>query len=676
MRFSQAAFILTMFLPHSLPRRTLFLIANLILALSARAVTITTDVCVYGGTSGGVIAAVHAARLGKTAVLVEASQHMGGMTSGGLGATDQGNSASISGMSREFYNTVGAHYGSLVAVYNFEPHVAIQIYQGLCSGQGVSFKTNQRLASVQMTGTKITQITMDDGTIYVAKMYIDATYEGDLMAAAGVTYTVGRESTAAYGESLAGIRGTTPQHQFTVATDPYVTPGNPSSGLLPYVQSGGLGTPGTADSRVQAYNYRLCLTQASNKIAITAPNYNAANYELLGRYIAARVAHGDSLSVNSFFNITSLPNGKTDFNNNGAFSTDFIGQNYTYPTASYATRATIAQAHTDYTLGLIHFLSTDSRVPAAVQTAMQSWGFCADEFGPLNGFSPQLYVREARRMISAYIMQQGDCQGTRVATDPIALASYTMDSHNCERIVQSGSAMNEGDTQVTTPQPFPISYRSIVPSVGQAQNLLVPWSLSASHIGFASIRMEPVFMMLGHSAATAACLAIDNGVTVQALPYSTLQQQLIWEGQLLTWGGSTGIVLDNTSSTGVAITGAWTSSTSTSGYIGTDYLHDGDTGQGTKSVRYTPTLPKAGFYEVDLHWTQNANRATNVPVDINYNGGTTTVTVNQQQNGGMWVPMGSFNFVAGTAGNVLIRTTGANGYVIADAVRFIFRGPH
>ena len=650
---------------------------SLLVVPDLRAVTITTDVCVYGGTSGGAIAAVHAARLGKTAVLVEASQHMGGMTSGGLGATDQGNSASISGMSREFYNTVGAHYGSLVAVFNFEPHVAIQIYQQMTAQQGVQFKTNQHLASVQKSGPKITQITMDDGTIYVAKMFIDATYEGDLMAMAGVTFTVGRESSAMYGESLNGIRGSTPQHQFTVPTDPYVTPGNPASGLLPYVQAGGLGTPGSADSRVQAYNYRLCLTQAANRLPINAPaNYNAANYELLGRYIVARVAHGDTLSVNSFFNITSLPNGKTDFNNNGAFSTDFIGQNYTYPTATYATRATIAQAHQDYTLGLIHFLATDSRVPAAVRTSMQSWGFCADEFQPLGGFSPQLYVREARRMISAYIMEQGDCQGTRVAADPIALASYTMDSHNCERIVQSGSAMNEGDTQVTTPQPFPISYRSIIPSTGQCQNLLVPWSLSASHIGFASIRMEPVFMMLGHSAATAACLAIDNGVTVQNLSYPTLQQQLLWEGQLLTWGGTTGIVVDDASGSGVTISGAWTSSTASSGYYGSDYLHDGDTGQGSKSVRFTPTLPKAGIYEVDLHWTQNANRATNVPVDVNYNGGSTTVTVNQQQNGGVWVPLGAYSFLAGTTGSVLIRTTGANGYVIADAVRLIFRGPH
>jgi hypothetical protein len=499
------------------------------------------------------------------------------------------------------------------------------------------------------------------------------------MAAAGVTNTIGRESTSTYGESLAGIRGTTPLNQFTLAVDPYVTAGNPASGLLPYVQSGGLGTPGSADSRVQAYNYRLCLTQASNRLAINPPaNYNAANYELLGRYVANRVAHGDSLTLGSFFNISTLPNSKTDFNNNGGFSTDFIGENYTYPTASYADRATIAQAHQDYTTGLIHFLSTDSRVPSAVRTSMQSYGYCADEFGPLGGFSPQLYVREARRMISSYVMQQSDCQGTRIASDPIALASYTMDSHNCERIVQSGSAMNEGDTQVSTPQPFPVSYRSIIPSTGQCQNLLVPWSLSASHIGFASIRMEPVFMMLGHAAGTAASIAIDHNIAVQNVNYTELQTELTLEGLLLAWGGSnaTGTIVDDASSSGVTITGAWTSSTATGGYYGRDYLHDGDTGEGTKSVRFSPTLPKAGIYEVDLHWTADANRASNVPVDINYWGGTTTVTVNEQQNGGLWVPLGAFNFTTGSTGNVLIRTTGANGYVIADAVRFIYRGPH
>ncbi len=668
--------------PSLTPSLRTGLLASLSVALLApwsRAATITTDVCVYGGTSGGVIAAVHAARLGKTAALVEASQHMGGMTSGGLGHTDVGNTTSISGMAREFYNTVGAHYGSLVAAWDFEPHVAIQIYQALCSGEGVAFHQNQRLASVTKSGQKITQITMDDGTIYVAKMYIDATYEGDLMAAAGVTFTVGRESTSTYGESLAGIRGSTPANQFTLAVDPYVTPGVPASGLLPYVQSGGLGTAGSADSRVQAYNYRLCLTQAANRLPINAPaTYNAANFELLGRYVANRVAHGDSLTVGTFFNIATLPNGKTDFNNNGGFSTDFIGQNYTYPTANYTDRATIAQAHADYTAGLIHFLSTDSRVPTALRTSMQSWGYCADEFGPLGGFSPQLYVREARRMISSYVMQQSDCQGTRIASDPIALASYTMDSHNCERIVQSGSAMNEGDTQVSTPQPFPVSYRSIIPSSGQCTNLLVPWSLSASHIGFASIRMEPVFMMLGHAAGTAASIAIDHNIAVQSVSYSELQTELSLEGLLLAWGGSnaTGTILDDTAATGVIRTGTWTSSTSTSGYYGTDYLHDGDTGQGTKSVRFSPTLPKAGIYEVDLHWTQDPNRATNVPVDINYSGGTTTVTVNEQQNGGVWVALGAFNFAAGSTGNVLIRTTGANGYVVADAVRFIYRGVH
>ncbi len=501
-----------------------------------RAATIESDICVYGGTSGGVVAAVQATRMGKTVSLAIFDTQLGGLTSGGLGATDVGNMDTIGGAAREFYQRIGQHYGQAER-FNFEPHVALQVFKDWLTEVGIKPHFNQRLATVKKDGQRITQITMEDGTVYRAKMFIDATYEGDLMAMAGVSFTFGREGTNVYGESLDGIRARTPKHQFTVKVDPYVVPGNPASGLLPFIQPGDGGRPGDGDKRIQAFNYRLCFTEnPTNTLPPVVPaNYDPARYELLGRLLDASIAAGNKLTIQSFFNVTSMPHGKTDMNNNGPFSTDFIGENWTYPTNTYAAREQMARAHLEYTQGFIHYLATSPRSPADLRAEMSRWGPCKDEWTESGGYSPQIYVREARRMIGDYVMTQADCESQRIANDSVCLGSYNMDSHNCQRIVQDGRVQNEGDVQVHVPVPYPISYRAIVPRIGECENVLVPFAISASHIAFGSTRMEPVFMMTAQSAATAAALAIDEGVPVQKVKYDRLANRLKADGQILSW---------------------------------------------------------------------------------------------------------------------------------------------
>lgn len=461
------------------------------------------------------------------------------MSSGGLSQTDIGNKGAIGGISREFYQRMGKHYGK-EEQWSFEPSVAENIFFQMVNEAKVPVYFHQRLASVKKDGARIVEITMENGKVYRAKMFIDASYEGDLMARAGVSYTVGRESNSQYQETLDGIRPQTPKHQFIVPVDPYLKPGDPQSGLVPLIQSGDGGTPGEGDHDVQAYNFRMCLTQnPRNKIPIAPPaHYNAARYELLARYIEARIASGKPPKLGELMHIQSMPNGKTDINNNGAFSTDFIGANYEYPNGDYTKRAQIWKEHEDYTRGFFHFLATSPRVPESLRKEMQSWGLAADEFCDLNGWPHQLYVREARRMVSDYVMTEHNCRDSLKLPDAIALAAYTMDSHNCQRIVKNGHAENEGDTQIGGFPPYPIAYRSIIPKASECENLVVPLCLSSTHIAYGSIRMEPVFMVLGHSAAAAACEAIDEKVALQAVDIKKLQTQLLAEKQILEWKAS------------------------------------------------------------------------------------------------------------------------------------------
>ena len=526
---------------------------------------IEADLCIYGGTASGVAAAVQAARMGKTAVIAEFGNHLGGLTSGGLGATDIGNKAAIGGLAREFYHRIALHYANSNAwqfekrdnnfaqrggrstyselsspdatMWTFEPHVADDIFFQMVNEAKVGVYFQQRLASVKKEVGRIAEIVMENGKVYRAAMFVDATYEGDLLAKAGVSYTVGREGNAKYNETLNGVRAETPKHQFTVAVDPYRKPGDAGSGLLPFIQPGDGGIPGEGDACVQAYNFRLCYTQdPANRLPHRKPaKYDAARYELLARYLEALVAAGQKPELKAFWNPIWMPNHKTDINNNGGFSTDFIGANYAYPDADYATRTQIWQAHEDYTLGFIYFLVTSPRVPKSMRAEMQTWGPAKDEFQDTGNWPHQLYIREARRMVSGYVMTEHNCRGQQTAEDPVGLGAYGMDSHNCQRVVKGGHVENEGDVQVGSFPPYPIAYRSIVPKAAECENLLVPVCLSATHIAYGSIRMEPVFMILGQSAATAAVLAIHNKLSVQKLPYETLRARLLSDRQTLTW---------------------------------------------------------------------------------------------------------------------------------------------
>ena len=665
-----------------MPRMNPFLpFLALAYAGSVVAETIEADVVIYGASAAGVAAACTSVRLGKSAVVAEFGRHIGGLTSGGLGMTDIGNKAAIGGFSRDFYKRLGKHYGKDES-WTFEPSVAERELRALLDESKVPVKFNQRLASVKKGGARITEIAMEDGTVYRGKMFIDATYEGDLMAKAGVKYLIGREANDRFDETLDGIRGKTPSHQFTVPVDPYVTPGDPKSGLLPLISAEPIGTPGAGDASVQAYNFRLCLTKKiGNRNPIEPPRgYDAKRFEVLGRYCEALVAAGKKPDLKMFLSIGMVTPDKTDINNNGAVSTDFIGMSHSYPEADYATRGKIWKEHENYIRGLLTFLATDPRVPGDVRRDMGEWGFPKDEFTDTGGWPHQMYVREARRMLSDYVMTERVCRQLEKFDDIVGLGAYNMDSHNCRRIVRDGRVENEGDVQFGV-KPYPISYRSIVPRQAECENLLVPVCLSATHIAYGSIRMEPVFMIMGQSAATAASIAMDDKVPVQRVDYAKLRVQLEKDGQVLEWknlpsarGGAPaaklpGIVLDDADG---QQKGEWVEgSLNGSQRVGTGYIHDGNGSKGQLSIAWTPDIPVAGGYEIVVLFPPNPNRATNVPVTVAIPGQPAkTLPVNERTPGGA-VSLGTFALKPGKSVTITLSNEGTDGYVVADGVQLL-----
>lgn len=678
-------------------------VVGLVLTISAAAGE-DHDLVIYGGTSGGLSAAVQAARMGKRVVLIEPSKHLGGMTTGGLGATDIGNKKAIGGIAREFYRRIKQHYADDSrwiherrsefkgrgheagddAAWTFEPHVATRVYDDLVREHRIPARLGQRLdrkKGVAKEGARIVAITMESGETYHGKMYIDATYEGDLMAAAGVAYHVGRESNRTYGETLNGVQvKNSIHHQFIKNVDPFVRPGDRSSGLVPRVHAGPPGVDGEGDRRVQTYNFRLCATdRPENRRLWPKPaDYDEKQYELLLRNFEA----GDHRIP---WSLLLMPNRKTDCNNNFAFSTDDIGSNYDYPDGDYATREKIWQAHLEYTKGLMWTLANHARVPPKIREYFQTWGMAKDEFTNTDNWPPQLYVREARRMIGAYVMIEQNCRGDRVAEDSIGLAAYTMDSHNVQRYVtREGFVRNEGDVQVGGFPPYPISYKSLVPKSEQCQNLLVPVCLSASHISYGSIRMEPVFMVLGQSAATVAALAIDDNVAVQEVGYPKLRERLLRDRQILVWTGpkpASGTRIDSRKLAGIVVDdsdaerqGFHHVSRAVGPYVNDGYRHDGGERRGEQSAKFTPDLPASGKYEVRQSYSPNPNRASNVPVTIVHADGQTVVRVNQRNKPDRdraFVSLGTFRFVQGKVGYVEVRNDGVDGHVIIDAVQWV-----
>jgi len=495
----------------------------------------TFDLVVYGGTAGGVITAVSAAREGLTVALLEPGRHLGGMVSGGLGWTDYGKKEVIGGYSLEFFQRVGAKYGRDIE-WHFEPHVAEAVFNELVKEAGVRVFLQHRLREkngVKKTGARINQLVTENGETFQARLFADASYEGDLMAQSGVSYTWGREAIAEFNESLAGVRDRTPLHQFRATVSPVDAAGT----LLPEIMPRSKDPVGSADKRVQAYNFRLCMTKnPDNRVAWPKPaTYSAARYELLARYLPAfEKVLGRPLAINDVMKADILQNGKTDTNNNGAFSTDYIGGSYGYPQGSYATRARIRQAHVDYIQGFMYFLATDGRVPAALSAEMKEWGLCRDEFTDTDHWPYQLYVREARRMIGEYVMSQKDIQTELTKPDSIGMGSYNSDSHNVQRRPTEDSAAveNEGDMQVAV-TPYEIPYRAMLPQRAQATNLLVPVCFSATHVAYSTLRMEPQYMIFGHAAGVAAKMAIERQQAVQDIDTRALSAKLLSQRAVL-----------------------------------------------------------------------------------------------------------------------------------------------
>jgi len=522
----------------------------------------TADIVIYGCTSAAVTAAVQARRMEKSVVMVCPEKHLGGLTAGGLGFTDTGDKNVIGGLSREFYRRVYQHYQKpeawrwqkreeygnkgqgteavdqgLRTMWVFEPHVGERIFEEWIAEHKIPVARNgwlDRQKGVRMERGAIRSIRMLDGRTFSGKMFLDATYEGDLMAAAGVDFHVGRESMQTYGERWAGVQTGVLHHRhhfgvLKTPISPYVIPGDPSSGVLPRISTAPPGEYGSGDKKVQAYCFRMCLTRVpENRVPFPKPaNYQPEEYALLLRIFEAGWRE-------MFHKFDPIPNAKTDTNNHGPFSTDNIGRNWDYPEASYERRREIIQEHIDYQQGLMYFMANDPRVPADVRNAMAKWGLARDEFLDNNHWPHQLYVREARRMIGRYVMTENELLKGRPTPEPVGMGSYGIDSHNVQRhITPEGSVQNEGDIGVSTNGAYQISYGSLVPKRGQATNLLVPVCVSSSHIAYGSIRMEPVFMILGQSAATAAALAIDLKVSVQEVPYERLRARLLRDGQIL-----------------------------------------------------------------------------------------------------------------------------------------------
>ena len=538
----------------------------LLMSMTAICVEGNYDVVVYGSTPAAISAAVQATRMGKRTVVVSPETRIGGLTTGGLGQTDIGNKRAFGGLALQFYRDVETyyrdpanwkwqrrknfkHYEQGVArtpgsMWVFEPSAALKILEGweknekleIVRGERLDRKphadaTAHRVCGVVMDGGRIVALRTESGREFRGRIFVDATYEGDLMAGAGVSYFVGREDNKVYGETLNGSQPKQGYHKFLRPVDPYVVKGDPRSGLLPHIDPSPLPPDGTGDNHVQTYCYRMCLTDVpKNRIPFKKPaNYCEQHYELLLRYAEA----GGPIHER---NQSNMPNRKTDTNNHGGFSTDFIGQNYAYPDASYAERDRILAEHLTYQQGLMWTLANHPRIPKKIRSEFSRWGTCKDEFldGFGDGWQKQLYIREARRMVGEYVMTEHNCRGKRIAPHPVGMGAYGMDSHHSRRYVDAtGHVQNEGDVEVGVDKPYSIDYGALVPKRGECANLFVPVCLSASHVAFGSIRMEPVFFALGQVSGTAAALAIDAGCAVQDVDYAKLRTRLLADGQVI-----------------------------------------------------------------------------------------------------------------------------------------------
>ncbi|WP_286733359.1 MULTISPECIES: FAD-dependent oxidoreductase [Sphingobacterium] len=633
------------------------------------------DLCIYGATSAGVIAAYTASQAGKSVLLIDPGTRVGGLSSGGLGQTDIGNKYVVTGLALDFYRKMGKHYGSFEQ-WIFEPKVAESIFKDYLAHTNTAMLMGHRLVAVKTDNRSIKTISLlpsesreGKNITVTANVFMDCSYEGDLMAKAGVSYHVGRESNSTYGETINGVQ-LLDGHQFPDGVDPYKIKGDPGSGVLWGINTGPLKENGTGDAKVQAYNYRITLTNVpENRIAITKPhNYDATKYELLKRQKEIQPWK----SIQDVFIWSLMPNGKTDINNRNGFSTDMIGMNWRYPEADFFERKEIIQAHEDYTKGLLYFVANDRSVPEPIRSEFKKWGYPKDEYPDNGHWSPQLYIREARRMIGDVVMTQDHCQGRKVVSDGVGYAAYTMDSHNCDRVIVNGMVKNEGNVEVGGFSPFPISYRAIVPKKEEINNLLVPVCLSASHIAFGSIRMEPVFMVLGQSAAVAACEAIDNKTAVQDVDIRRVQK--ILRDNPKADGRRADYIIHVDDKDQVMLKGNWRKSAK-KGY-GMSY-QEADSNPGAMA-RFTPGKDFSGGKYMLYSYFPRTAESTESGTFIIHTGKTRIEkTINFKevnilgQTTSTWVALGEYVFEKGRSKPYVEITSDAKGILAANAILWV-----
>jgi hypothetical protein len=664
------------------------------------------DVVVYGGTPAGIVAAVTAAGEGASVALLEPTQHLGGMASGGLGHTDIGNADAIGGHSRAFFERVGKHYGESLAWY-FEPHVAEQVFTDWLAEAKVPVFLGCRLLesseAVAKDGASIRTITMENGERFVAKCFVDASYEGDLMARAGVSYVTGREGQEEFKESLAGVQPvplgdleeyqrTAPPHgpghtslMFPTITWYKARPnylnthqwpvrvrGLDSQGdLLPGVTAKTLGEPGTGDEKFMAYNFRLCLSDVpENRIPIEKPaGYDPLTYEILARY----VAQWPDIKLGQIFHIARMPTGKSDFNTSGPYSTDYLGANWDYPEASYARRQEIWEDHKNFLQGMFYFLVHDPRLPESLRNEAAQWGLSKDEFIDTDNWPRQLYVRVCRRMRGEFVMTQRDVEFDIFKDDSVGMGSFVIDSHNIQRIAaKDGSVVNEGGIEVPV-TPYQISYGALVPQAKECGNLLVPVCLSASYVAYCTIRMEPVYMALGQAAGLAAATVAQTDGTVQQVDIPKLQEKLLKQGAVLKLAAEklNPLFWRELDEIHAQRVGEWEERNYE--HLKQIYRHDQNAGKGEKSARWELTVPADGRYEVRLAYPHSPAQATNVPVKLVHAEGEQTFLVNQQQvpEMGAFIKLGTFRFTRDKPAVVFVENKNTQGYVAIDRVHFI-----
>lgn len=632
------------------------------------------DIVVYGGTSSGIMAAYTAKMMGRSVVLIEPGKHLGGLSTGGLGFTDIGNKYAVTGLALDFYRRIGQHYGRFES-WIFEPHVASAVFAQYINKAKFPILLQHSLLTVQKEQKTIQSITVintaQSGRNHItirAKIFIDCSYEGDLMAKAGISYTTGREANNVYKETWNGVQ-VHKGNQLPDGIDPYKVPGDPSSGLLWGISNASLPALGSGDKKIQAYNFRICLTNDPvNRIPIIKPDaYDSTKYELLLRIIAKN----PNINIRNILKFDRMPNNKTDINNNGGFSTDMIGMNWDYAEADEAARKKIRKEHELYIKGLLYFIGHDPRIPASMRNFMLEWGYPRDEYVDNDHWSPQLYVREARRMVGRYVMTEANCKGKVIVTDGVGMGAYGMDSHNVDRLVINGQVKNEGDVQIGVPGPYPVAYRALLPKEEECSNLLVPVCLSASHIAYGSIRMEPVFMVLGQSAATAAVLALKEKKTVQEVDITKVQQVL--KEDPLADGSQPEIIIDDQHKQQVTMNGSWRFQKG-DGYGPGYYFTEVDSSQ-DHAIQFTASIPKSGWYEVYTYMLARLKNTTSQTLALVFNGEKKEEILIkkaaiglQGQTSGEWYSLGKYQFIKGKDAYVKISTIAADGIVTADAV--------